>query len=102
MKAIGFGPRFISWINVCITEVRFSVIVNGSPTSEAIIERGLRQGDPIYPFLFILIIEVFSKMIKKAINVGVVKGIKIDDSLCLSHSQFVDDTFLFAYPSSKK
>ncbi|GJU47483.1 RNA-directed DNA polymerase, eukaryota [Tanacetum coccineum] len=102
LKAIGFGPRFIRWIKVCITEVRFSVIVNGSPTSEANMERGLRQGDPISLFLFILITEVFSKMIKKEINVGVVKGIKIDDSLCVSHIQFADDTFLFAYPSSNE
>ncbi|GKB55750.1 putative RNA-directed DNA polymerase, eukaryota, reverse transcriptase zinc-binding domain protein [Tanacetum coccineum] len=57
LDSLGFGLKWRSWIKTCLSSSRASILVNGSPTSEFSINRGLRQGDPLYPFLFILVME---------------------------------------------
>ncbi|GJX50589.1 RNA-directed DNA polymerase, eukaryota, reverse transcriptase zinc-binding domain protein [Tanacetum coccineum] len=59
IKYIGFGNKCVRWIKACIESARSSVLVNGSPTMEFQLERRLRQGDPLAPFLFILAMEGF-------------------------------------------
>ncbi|GJU62417.1 RNA-directed DNA polymerase, eukaryota, reverse transcriptase zinc-binding domain protein [Tanacetum coccineum] len=57
MEKLGFGIKWLSWIKGCLHNVRASLLVNGSPTNEFEIFRGLRQGDHLSPFLFILAME---------------------------------------------
>ncbi|GJY65577.1 RNA-directed DNA polymerase, eukaryota, reverse transcriptase zinc-binding domain protein [Tanacetum coccineum] len=65
------------WIVGCLKNSRASILVNGSPTSEFELFKGLRQGDPMSPFLFILAMEGLHAMVSKAVNTGLFKGASI-------------------------
>ena len=65
LKRMGFGVRWCRWIRTCISTVQFSVLFNGSPVDFFGSSRGLRQGDPLSPMLFLVMMEVFSKMMKR-------------------------------------
>ncbi|WMV42981.1 hypothetical protein MTR67_036366 [Solanum verrucosum] len=72
----GFGGRCIRWMKFCISTVNFSVLINGSPTGFFSSQRGLRQGDPLSPFLFIIAIESLNDMLKIAQENSWLKGFK--------------------------
>lgn len=96
LQVMGFGERFINWIRVLLNSMRISILVNGSPTKEFTPNRGLRQGDPLSPLLFILVGEVLNKLIAQARKINFLKGISFPGSHQeISLLQFVDDTILF-------
>ena len=70
LKKMGFGDKWVSWIEWCISTASFSVLVNGSPTGFFGSSRGLRHGDPLSPYLFVLGMEALSLMIDKAAEGG--------------------------------
>ncbi|GKE20707.1 RNA-directed DNA polymerase, eukaryota, partial [Tanacetum coccineum] len=70
---------------------RGSVIVNGSPTEEFQIYKGLKQGDPLSPFLFILVMESLQVSFQRVVDAGMLNGISLDPSLYLSHMFYADD-----------
>ncbi|GKE98033.1 RNA-directed DNA polymerase, eukaryota, reverse transcriptase zinc-binding domain protein, partial [Tanacetum coccineum] len=65
LKCFGFHPIMINWIMVCLTTASFSVCINGEAHGFFKAGRGLRQGDPISPYLFTLVMEVLNLMIKR-------------------------------------
>ena len=67
---MGFGGRWCNWIKWCLSTVSFSVLVNDSPTGFFQGSRGLRQGDPLSPYLFIIVMEAFSCLMKIAVVGG--------------------------------
>ncbi|KAK3199336.1 hypothetical protein Dsin_022751 [Dipteronia sinensis] len=84
----------------CISSPVLSVLVNGSPTEEFGIERGLRQGDQLSPFLFNIVIETLNCLFKKASVMNLVRGAAFGQSeVHVSHLQFADDTMLFMHPN---
>jgi hypothetical protein len=63
---LGFGFSFINWIMSCISSVSFVVLINGAATPFFQAERGLRQGCPLSPLLFLLVAEGLSRALKEA------------------------------------
>jgi len=77
LDAFGFSWQWISWIFSLISSPFFSIIINDSPSSTFRPTRGLRQGNPLSPFLFILAMEGLGKFLKQSCSKGIVKGLKL-------------------------
>nr|GEY88882.1 putative RNA-directed DNA polymerase, eukaryota, reverse transcriptase zinc-binding domain protein [Tanacetum cinerariifolium] len=96
MLKMGFGSKWRSWISGSLHNVRSSVLVNGSPTKEFELFKGLRQGDPLSPFLFILAMEGLHSLMCKAKELGLFKGANIGrDNIKVSHLMYADDVLFF-------
>ncbi|XP_057856996.2 uncharacterized protein LOC131066288 [Cryptomeria japonica] len=96
LKNFGFEVKWVKWIQAYISMTRFSVNLNGSPCGFFASSRGLKQGDPLSPFLFIILVEDLSRAILGARDSGLWKGISIPHMVAShSHCLFVDDTLLF-------
>ena len=78
VEEIGFREKWCSWIQTCISTVQFSVLVNGTPTDFFGSSRGLRQGDLLSPLLFLVMMEVFSRMVKRMEGAGLCSGFRAD------------------------
>nr|GEW37399.1 RNA-directed DNA polymerase, eukaryota [Tanacetum cinerariifolium] len=91
INSFRFGHKRRSWIRGSLYSSMASILVNGSPTSEFQFHRGLKQGDPLAPYLFILIMESIHLSFSRVIEAGVFTGIKIDSSITLSHLFYADD-----------
>ena len=101
LTKLGFHPTWINWIRICITSSSFSVLLNGSPYGFFTPERGLRQGDPLSPFLFILGSKVLSRLLIRQESHGFLSGIRIARTCApISHLFFADDIILFAKATS--
>lgn len=91
----GFGVKWRNWVTKCMGLASFSILVNGIPTSYFGCSRGIRQGDPISPQLFLLVVEVMGAIITQAILVGMLEGFHIGSGpVVVSHLQFTDDTLI--------
>ena len=77
MKCFGFPEVWIQWVLQCVTTPSFSILVNGAPYGFFKSERGLRQGDPLSPFLYVLAGEVLSRMIGRVGRNDMIKGVKL-------------------------
>lgn len=77
MDQMGFGHKWRMWIYGCLSSARASVLVNGAPTEEFSITRGVRQGDPLSPFLFIIAMEGLHVAIQDASEKSLILGIKL-------------------------
>jgi hypothetical protein len=92
---LGFRRRWVELIMKCVTTVRYQIKVNSGVTDVIMPQRGLRQGDPLSPYLFLLCAEGFSAMLHEAENNGRLKGIKIcNNAPSVSHLLFADDSLL--------
>ncbi|GJY20644.1 RNA-directed DNA polymerase, eukaryota, reverse transcriptase zinc-binding domain protein [Tanacetum coccineum] len=95
LDSLGFGLKWRSRIKTCLSSSRASILVNGSPTSEFSINRGLKQGDPLSPFLFILVMEGLHNAFADAVGNGLISGIYINNSsINISHLFSADDVII--------
>ena len=75
MRRLGFHEKWIELMMMCVSTVSYLVLINGEPKGKFIPSRGLRQGDPISPYLFLLCVEGLSAMLKKEVReMGKSKG----------------------------
>ena len=99
MNRMGFGSRWVRWIKWCISTASFSVLFNGSPTGFFPSSKGLRQGDPLSPYLFVIGMEVLSCLLNRAVEGNYFAGSRIavgrGEDLVISHLLYADDTLIF-------
>ena len=99
MEKMGFGGKWLNWIRRCISTTTFSVLVNGTSTGFFQSYRGLRQGDPLSPYHFVLGMEAFSCLLSRAVEGAFLTGCNIGEDLegglVVCHLLYTDDTLLF-------
>ena len=101
LRLHGFNSKWINWVNQCISTPTFSILLNGSPFGHFKSSRGLRQGDPLSPFLFIIGVDILSRLLQKAESLGNLHGIQLSPSCPqISHLQFADDLLIFSKANS--
>lgn len=100
LKALGLPDRFIGWIRECICTPTFSISVNGHSDGFFKSTRGLRQGDPLSPYLFLLAMESFSKLLQSRFDSGYISYHPKTAELKISHLMFADDMMVFFDGSS--
>ena len=106
MSKMGFGQRWINWIRWCISTTNFSILINETSSDFFHSTRGLRQGDPLSPYLFLLVMEILNQLLFRAKNGGFIEGFKVRSSSGvgrdLLYLLFADDTLLFCKANSEQ
>ena len=97
IEKLGFNGKWISLISSCIHSVSFSIMINGKPHGHFHPQRGLRQGGPLSPYLFLLCAEGLHSLIQQAKNSGTLNEVSLRSSgPKVSHLFFANDSSLFA------
>lgn len=96
MEKLGFDVKWRELVMKCVTSVTYSIRINGKPKGHIVPSRGIRQGGPLSPYLFLLCAEGFSALIKSAAASGHLRGVAV---CCggpkLSRLFFTDDSLIF-------
>ena len=96
MRKLGFSERWIGLMLMCVTAVSYSVHINGEPKGKIIPTRGLHQGDPISPYLFLSCVEGLTAMLIKEESEGLISGVSVCRGASrISHLLFTDDCIIF-------
>ncbi|XP_024178720.1 uncharacterized protein LOC112184715 [Rosa chinensis] len=100
---LGFCRQWVDVVLATIKSVSYSILMNGTPTGFIVPTRGIRQGDPLSPYLFILCAEGLSSLISSSIQNGTIKGLLMSPTApVLHHLLFADDSFLFGEASVRE
>ena len=96
MTKMGFCDAWVKLMMGCITTTTYSILINCEPHGNIVPTRGLRQGDPFSPYLFLLCTKGFHGMLKKAEDLGEIRGVSIScNGPKLTHLLFADDSLIF-------
>ncbi|XP_058215475.1 uncharacterized protein LOC131326638 [Rhododendron vialii] len=101
MEVMAFPCQFISWVKQCVSTAMFSIVINRELVGYFPRKRGLRQGDPLSPYLFLLVMEGFSSMLQQRIDARCFSFHPRCRELQLSHIIFADDLFILSGADSQ-
>ncbi|KAH9784956.1 reverse transcriptase domain-containing protein [Citrus sinensis] len=99
MLKLGFARTWVNLIMRCITTSSFSIIINGIAKGIIQPQRGLRQGCPLSPYLFLMCAEAFSNLLQRAEEKSLIHGLKFSKDIIISHLLFADDSLIFTKAS---
>ncbi|XP_024196657.1 uncharacterized protein LOC112199901 [Rosa chinensis] len=100
---LGFCKKWVNINMATVKSVSYSILINGTPTGFILPTRGIRQGDPLSPYLFILCAEGLSALISSSVQHGYIAGLVMSPSApVIHHLLFADDCFLFGEASVRE
>ncbi|GAU32181.1 hypothetical protein TSUD_68520 [Trifolium subterraneum] len=94
LARMGFAEAWRRWIRACVFQSTMSVLVNGSTTDDSNVGKGLRQGDPLSPFLFLIVAEGLTVLMRSAVDSNLFHGYKVSNNISFHTFQFADDTII--------
>lgn len=96
MSRLGFDEGWISKVMTCVMSVSYTVLVNGQPSQKIIPTRGLQQGDPISPYLYLICVEGLNSLLHDVERTLKIKGVKVArSSPIINHIFFADNSITF-------
>uniref|UniRef100_A0A803QF26 Reverse transcriptase domain-containing protein n=1 Tax=Cannabis sativa TaxID=3483 RepID=A0A803QF26_CANSA len=103
MSRMGFHDRFVELIFATISTVRYMVVHDGKELGPICPERGIRQGDPLSPYLFLICAEGFSQLLNRFERNGDLKGCKVANGApIISHLLFADDSYIYCRANERE
>ncbi|KAH9786028.1 reverse transcriptase domain-containing protein [Citrus sinensis] len=103
MLKLGFAARWVELILLCVSTVTYKVIQDNKEVGPIAPSRGLRQGDPLSPYLFIICAEGLSSLLRKQERAGLMHGVRVARGApIVTHLFFADDCFLFFHANEQE
>lgn len=94
MDHLGFCQNWREWIHACICSGSVPILVSGSPMQEVQVGKSLRQRDPLVPFMFLIVAEGLSALMRRAVKIDRFHSFKFVENDCVFLLQYADDTLL--------
>ncbi|GKV46811.1 hypothetical protein SLEP1_g53774 [Rubroshorea leprosula] len=102
LDRMAFSATWRRWIQECLKSSMVSILINGSPTRQFSVTKGIRQEDPLSPFLFLIVAEGLNGLMTAAVDKELYKGVEVGkDAITITHLQFADDTIFFGEASEQ-
>ena len=98
---LGFCEKWIKWIKSCLESSTLFGLVNGSPTTKFYLKRGLRQGDPLAPFSFLIAAQGLAGVVRKAVEKNLAESLEVGINKVINMLQYANDTLFFCEANSK-